>query len=75
MMKYNSVDITDMQCWVFRMAQKKWKLTAGQCAEIFKKYDILGFIEDCYDSLHLSSYQAALDDVETLLANRGVTMG
>ncbi len=42
------------------------------CAELFKKYDILGFIADCYDILHLNSYECALHDVETLLKNRGV---
>lgn len=71
-MEYNHVDITDMQCWVFRMAQKKWKISAKECTDIFKKYDILGFIEECYDTLHLSSYQAALDDVEEILASNGV---
>lgn len=53
---YN-IDIADMQCWVFRMAQSKWKMSPSDCAELFKKYDILGFIADCYDILHLNSYE------------------
>ena len=52
---YN-IDIADMQCWIFRMAQSKWKMSPSDCAELFKKYDILGFIADCYDILHLNSY-------------------
>ena len=67
-------DIADMQCWVFRMAQVKWNMSAKECAAIFKKYNIFGFIADCYDSLHLNSYACALDDVETLLHNQGVTV-
>ena len=43
MSEYN-IDIADMQCWVFRMAQAKWKMAPSDCAELFKKYDILGFI-------------------------------
>ena len=35
-------DIADMQCWVFHMAQSKWKMSPEDCAELFKKYDILG---------------------------------
>jgi len=73
-MEYSQIDITDMQCWVFRMAQKKWKLSARECADIFKKYDILRFIEECYDTLHLSGYQTALEEVEEILASNGVTM-
>lgn len=65
-------DIADMQCWVFRMAQTKWNISSKECAELFKKYDVLGFLADCYDSLHLNSYACALADVETLLKNRGV---
>lgn len=70
---YNE-DIADMQCWVFRMAQVRWKISAKECTAIFKENDILGFIADCYDSLHLNSYACALDDVETLLHNQGVSI-
>ncbi len=65
-------DINDMQCWIFRHAQKKWGLTASACADLFKRYQIFDFIEKCYDILHLSSYSCALGDVEKLLRNRGV---
>ena len=33
---YN-IDIADMQCWVFRMAQAKWKMAPSDCAELFKR--------------------------------------
>lgn len=66
MSEYN-IDIADMQCWVFRMAQSKWKMSPSDCAELFKKYDILGFISECYDILHLNGYACVLHDVETLL--------
>ena len=54
------------------MAQTKWHLSSEDCAAIFKQYDILGFIERCYDILHFSSYECALDDIEEMLHNRGV---
>lgn len=73
-MSQNQIDIFDMQCWIFRMAQTKWNLSVQECIGIFKKYDIFGFIERCYDILHLSSYQCALDDVEEMLRNRGVAV-
>lgn len=73
-MSEHDLDIADMQCWVFRMAQKKWKMSAKDCTELFRKYNVLGFIADCYDILHLNSYACALEDVETLLRNRGVVL-
>lgn len=73
-MTQRQVDIADMQCWVFRMAQNKWNLTPSECVTIFQKYDIFGFIARCYDMLHLSSYECALDDVEEMLREQGVVM-
>lgn len=73
-MSQRQLDIADMQCWIFRMAQSKWNITAKECAALFKKYDILGFISECYELLHVSSYSCALEDVEDILKANGVTV-
>lgn len=73
-MSEHDIDIADMQCWVFRIAQTRWKKSPEDCAKIFQDYDVFGFISDCYDFLHLNSYECALNDVEELLKNRGVTV-
>ena len=73
-MSEHQIDITDMQCWVFRMAQAKWKKSPEACTKIFQDNDVFGFIARCYDFLHLSSYECALDDVEEMLKNRGVSV-
>lgn len=72
-MSRREMDIADMQCWVFRMAQQKWDMKACDCADLFKKYDLLGFISECYELLHVSSYEHALSDVEDILHANGVT--
>ena len=73
-MSQEQIGIADMQCWVFRKAQKKWNISPSQCAQLFKKYDLFGFISDCYDLLHVSSYECALDDVEDILRHKGVSI-
>lgn len=73
-MSREQIGIADMQCWVFRHAQKKWDLTPAACAEIFQKFDLLGFIAECYDLLHVSGYQRALDDIEDILRRKGVAV-
>ena len=70
-MSEHDIDIADMQCWVFRMAQTKWNMPAKTCSELFKRYNLFDFIADCYDILHLNSYQCVVNDIETLLKNRG----
>ena len=46
-MSEHEINIADMQCWVFRMAQTKWNMPAKDCVELFKKYNIFDFIADC----------------------------
>lgn len=73
-MSQEQIAIADMQCWVFRKAQSKWNLSAKKCMELFQKYDLLGFISECYGLLHVSGYQHALDEVEDILRSKGVTV-
>ena len=70
-MSQTEIAIADMQCWVFRKAQERWNVTPTKCAEIFRTYDLLGVISECYDSLHLSSYQCALEDAEEIVRRKG----
>ena len=71
-MSQEQINISHMQCWLFRLAQSKWNLTPEQTTSLFKQFDIFGYITDCYDVLHLSSYHHALKDIEALLAQKGV---
>lgn len=73
-MDYRTIDIADMQCRVFRMAQKKWKLPTEQCVELFRKYGLLEFLADCYDVLHTRSNECAVADLEDILKANGVNV-
>ena len=67
------IAIADMQCRVFRNAQKKRKDTPAQCARLLKGYDLMGYISDCYDLLHGSSHQNALEETADLLHRKRVS--
>lgn len=73
-MSQEQINISDMQCRVYRMAQKKWRMSPVECTRLFRQFDIFKFIADCYDTLHLSSYECALNDVEEILQNNGVSV-
>ena len=47
--------INHMKCYLFRMAQEKWKLSAFDTVKLFKENQLFEYIDDCYDLLHLSS--------------------
>lgn len=66
------IDIADMQSWVFRLAQKRWRMQPAECARIFKDNGVFDYLASSYGILHLSSYESALNDIERYLENRGV---
>ncbi len=68
------IGIADMQCWVIRKAQEKWNMTPRECVKIFRQYNLLEFISECYELLHVSSYQHALEDIEDILKRNGVVL-
>lgn len=43
-MSQRQLDIADMQCWIFRMAQTKWNISVKECTKLFQKYNILDFL-------------------------------
>ena len=65
-------EINLMKCWLFRNATIRWKLSPVQTADLFEKYALYQFVTDCYDLLHVSSYDCALDELESVLAANGV---
>ncbi len=68
------IDIDDMISWVFRIAQKKWHISPSECANLFKKYGLFAYIEECYELLHLSSYESVVSDLEDILKSNGITI-
>lgn len=60
-------EICTMQCWIFRMAQKKWKLSSSECAEVFRKYSLMDVIRDNYGMFHLSGYDTVLAELTQIL--------
>ncbi|MCI7733136.1 MAG: DUF3791 domain-containing protein [Solobacterium sp.] len=40
--------------------------------QIYLKYDLLGFISEYYELLHVSSCKCALDDIEQILPENGI---
>ena len=45
-MSERQLDIADIQCWVFRMAQSKWNMSSSDCAKLFQSTIFLGLSLD-----------------------------
>ena len=67
-------EVLDMQIRVFRKFQLRHHLTPKETLRVFESCDILGFISECFELLHVSGDECVLDDVDRILANRGVLL-
>ena len=45
-------EITFMQTRLIRLASEEWHLSIEQIIDLFKKVDVLGYIEKCYGIFH-----------------------
>ena len=60
-----------MQVRLFRLAEKKWKKSTLECAEIFDKYDVDDYISGCYEIFHVQGDEANSDDIDEYLRRKG----
>lgn len=65
-------EILDMQVRIFRKFQMRHHMEPKDALRIFETNDILSFISECYELLHVSGDECVLDDIDTILANQGV---
>lgn len=65
-------EITFMQTRLIRLASEEWHLSIGQIIDLFKKADILGYIEKGYGIFHCEGDESVLEDIEELLERKGI---
>ena len=66
-------EVLFMQTRLFRMFVERSGLPPASAYDVFDAGGIWRFLEDCYDILHMSGDEAALDDVLLVLEAKGVT--
>lgn len=62
-----------MQTRMIRNASEKWNRPIEIISELFEKYDVLQYIEDCFELFHVEGDEAILEDVTEYLENKGWT--
>ena len=60
-----------MQTRMIRNASEKWNRPIEIISELFEKYDVLQYIEDCFELFHVEGDEAILEDVTEYLENKG----
>ena len=65
-------EITFMQTRLIRLASEEWHLPIEQIIYLFKKVDVLGYIEKGYGIFHCEGDEAVLEDITELLEGKGI---
>ena len=60
-----------MQTRMIRNASEKWNRPIEIISELFEKYDVLQYIEECFELFHVEGDEAILEDVTEYLENKG----
>lgn len=62
-----------MQARIIRLASEKWGMSIKMIAELFSKFDVLRYIENCFGIFHVEGDDAIFEDVKMYLKNKGAT--
>jgi len=64
-------EVIYMQVRVFREFLNRYKMKAADAYQLFEKNDIWGYIESCYEVLHMSGDETVLNDIQRILKRNG----
>lgn len=65
-------EITFMQTRLIRLASEEWHLPIKKIIELFKRVDVLGYIEKGYGIFHCEGDEAVLEDITEFLEEKGI---
>lgn len=65
-------EITFMQTRLIRLDSEEWHLPIEKIIELFKRVDVLGYIEKGYGIFHCEGDEAVLEDITEFLEEKGI---
>ncbi|SFN91585.1 Protein of unknown function [Pseudobutyrivibrio sp. UC1225] len=66
--------MTFMEARIVRLASYRWNLPVEKIIDLFRKVDVLGYIETGFGIFHCEGDETVLDDVEKYLIRKGVNL-
>ena len=63
-----------MQIRILRMASERFHLSLKETAELFKKFEVLRYIRECFGIFHVEGDEAVFDDVKSYLKIKGAAV-
>ena len=63
--------VLNMQITLIPILAKSWKLSLEQLRDIFKEYDVLNYIDVCYEAFNSTGNQGIIDELKEYIEIQG----
>ena len=64
-------EVLNMQLTLIPILSKAWNKSYSELSDIFKKYDVLGYIDVCYENYNSTGNQGIVDDLKDYIEMQG----
>lgn len=68
-------EVLNMQLVLIPILSETWKKTYAELSELFRKYDILSYIDVCYEKYNSTGNRGIIDDLEDYIRLQGGIIG
>ena len=70
-MSMREKEVLNMQLVLIPILADAWKKTYSELSDIFKKYDVLSYIDVCYENFNSTGNQGIIDDLKDYIEMQG----
>ena len=70
-MSMRDKEVLNMQLVLIPILAKAWKKTYSELSDLLKKYDVLSYIDVCYEAYNSTGNQGIIDDLQDYIEMQG----
>ena len=68
-------EVLNMQLVLIPILAEAWKKTYSELSDLLKKYDILSYIDVCYEKFNSTGNQGIIEDLQDYVKMQGGSVG
>ena len=70
-MSMRDKEVLNMQLVLIPVLAEAWKKTYSELSDLLKKYDVLSYIDVCYENYNSTENQGIIDDLQDYIEMQG----
>ena len=64
-------EVLNMQLVLMPLLVEAWKITYPELSDLLKKYDVLSYIDTCYENYNSTGNQGIINDLKSYIEMQG----